>query len=213
MNPARFRDVFPSFRTAPTELVREILESCSPVRFQKGAHLYSEDDPCSGIGFFLSGAVRVYKISENGREITLYEISPGETCILNASCILSRSRYPALAQALSDGEALLMPEAVFRRLVRESDEMRAFIFSLFSDRLSLIMELVEEVAFGRMDERLADYLLEKSAEGTIETTHQAIANHLGTSREVVSRLLKQMEQKGEVSLYRNRIELRRLRLS
>ena len=203
----KFLVAFPAFARAPVELVDRILHAANPVRFQGGSFLYSEGDACEGIGLFLSGQVRVYKLSESGREITLYEIYPGETCILNAACILSGGDYPAIAQALSDGEVLLLPAHLFRSLVDDFGEVRAFLFSLFSDRLSMVMELVEEVAFGRMDERLSDYLLEKSEDGFLATTHQVIANDLGTSREVVSRLLKDFEGKGRVKLSRNRIEI------
>jgi CRP/FNR family transcriptional regulator len=203
----RFKETFPAFKDADDSLINEIIRSSNLVKFVKDNFLYSEGDACAGIGFFLSGSVRVFKISESGREITLYEIEPGETCILNASCILSGSNYPALAQALSDGEALIMPDSVFRRLIRDHEEMRAFVFDLFSDRLSIVMELIDEVAFGRMDQRLMDHLVEKSADGVLESTHQVIANDLGTSREVVSRVLKDLERQGVVKLSRNRIEL------
>lgn len=140
-------------------------------------------------------------------EITLYEIDPGETCILNASCILSGQTYPANAVTLSDSGLFLVPSAAFRRLISEHEMMREFVFTLLSRRLSGVMELVEEVAFGHMDERLLDYLVEKSADNKLETTHQNIANDLGTSREVVSRLLKNYERKGRVKLSRNAVTL------
>jgi CRP/FNR family transcriptional regulator len=199
--------VFPVFGRGSELLAEEIIRTSTPGSFNKGSFLYSEGDACEGIGFFLEGEVRVYKLSEGGREITLYEIYPGETCILNASCILSDSAYPAVAQALSDGKVLLTPASAFKRMIEKYPEMREFVFGLFSDRLSVIMELIEEVAFGRMDERLIDYLIGKSSDGVLTTTHQIIANDLGTSREVVSRLLKDLEGKGKVSLSRNRIDL------
>jgi CRP/FNR family transcriptional regulator len=149
----------------------------------------------------------VFKVGETGREITLYEIGPGETCILNASCILSGRTYPANAVSLTNVDLLLIPSTDFRRLVDEHEAMRDFVFNLLSRRLSGVMELVEEVAFGRLDERLMEYLVEKSENNLLETTHQKIANDLGTSREVVSRLLKDFERKSEVRLSRNSITL------
>ena len=198
---------FPGFAEGPQDLADEIVKISSIARFNKGSFLYSEGDACDGIGFFLKGEVRVYKLSESGREITLYEIYPGETCILNASCILAGSGYPAIAQAVTDGEVLLVPATAFKIMIERYSLMRNFIFGLFSERLSVIMELIEEVAFGRMDERLDDYLIERSEDGVLAMTHQAIANDLGTSREVVSRLLKDLEGRGKASLSRNRIEL------
>ncbi len=142
----------------------------------------------------------MYKIGEGGREIKLYEIFPGETFILNASCILSRGNYPANAVAVTDGAVLFIPEKEFRRLISAHEPMRNFIFSLFSRRFAAIMELIEEVAFGKMDKRLNEYLIEKSENNILDSTHQQIANDLGTSREVVSRLLKDLEKKGKVSV-------------
>ena len=158
----------------------------------------------------IENVTRVFKIGQTGREITLYEIGPGETCILNASCILSGRTYPAHAVALSDITALMVPAEVFRRLVREHEEMRDFVFTLLSQRLTGVMELVEEIAFGRMDERLREYLIERSQNDRLEVTHQKVANDLGTSREVVSRILKDFERQGKLKLSRNTIHIDKL---
>src|SRR5574341_1617578 len=198
---------FPVFRKAPDVLVNNLLDSASRHGIPAGKQIYAEGDECSAIAFVLSGEIRVFKTGQTGREITLYEIGPGETCILNASCILSGASYPANAVTTSDVDLLLVPSAVFRRMVDEHGEMRDFVFTLLSRRLAGVMELVEEVAFGRMDERLYEYLIEKSEDNRLEATHQKIANDLGTSREVVSRLLKDFERKGQVGLSRNAITL------
>ncbi|OGD22966.1 MAG: hypothetical protein A2W03_06250 [Candidatus Aminicenantes bacterium RBG_16_63_16] len=154
--------------------------------------------------------MRVYKIAESGREITLYEIFPGETCILNAACILSHKNYPANATALTSGWMVHLPGSVFLELIEDFAEMRAFVFSLFSQRLAEIMELVEEVTFRRQDERLVEYIIKKSSDNELHTTHQAIANDLGTSREVVSRILKSLEQQKKIVLSRSLIRLVKL---
>jgi CRP/FNR family transcriptional regulator len=188
-------------------LLQDLLSAGRRQRVPAGKQIYSEGDSCNAIAFVLSGEIRVYKIGQTGREITLYEIGPGETCILNASCILAGQGYPAHAATVEDTDLLLVPSAEFRRMVAGHEKMREFVFALLSRRLSGVMELVEEVAFGRMDERLAEYLVERSDRGRLETTHQRIANDLGTSREVVSRLLKDLERKGSVRLSRNEITL------
>ena len=155
---------FPVFRKSSDVLVNNLLDSASRHSIPAGKQIYSEGDDCSAIAFVLSGEIRVFKTGQTGREITLYEIGPGETCILNASCILSGRSYPANAVALTDVDVFLVPSAAFRRLVDEHEQMRDFVFTLLSRRLSDVMELVEEVAFGRMDERLMEYLIEKSAD-------------------------------------------------
>ncbi len=166
-----------------------------------------EGDSCEGIGFLLHGQIRVYKTGASGREITLYEIFPGETCILNASCILSNRDYPATAIATEESVFHYINRSVFQKLVARYEPMRAFIFSLFSRRLGEIIELVEAVTFGKLNTRLEDYLIEKSENGEVHTTHQMIANELGTSREVITRLLKDFERQGKVLVERNRVRL------
>jgi CRP/FNR family transcriptional regulator len=198
---------FPVFRGMRRDLVLSLIHAGHSQAIRRGSRIYSEGDNCQGIAFVLSGEIRVYKAGETGREITLYELGPGETCILNASCILSGSKYPANAVAATDVSVLIVPSSEFRRLVKEHDEMRIFVFSLLSQRLAMVMELVEEVAFGRMDQRLMEYLIEKSQNDLLETTHQKIASDLGTSREVISRLLKDFERKQQVRLSRSSITL------
>jgi CRP/FNR family transcriptional regulator len=207
MTPKDFLKAFSSFRKGSDNLVRELLSAGQVKTFPAGMDIYSEGDACSAIAFVLAGEVRVYKTGETGREITLYEIGPGETCILNASCLLSGTSYPAHAVTSAEGSMLLVPAPAFRRMVAEHEPLRDFVFALLSQRLSLVMELIEEVAFARMDRRLMDYLVEKSENNKLEITHQKIASSLGTSREVVSRLLKDLERKKLVSLSRNSITL------
>lgn len=203
----RFIQAFPAFKSAGEQFISDILSSARLESFSTGRMIYLQGDACSHIALLLSGEIRVYKMSELGREITLYEIGPGDTCILNASCILSDITYPANAATVEAGEMLLLPAARFRELLARHEEMRTFVFSLLSQRLGTVMALVEEVAFGKLDERLSEYLLEKAGDGQLATTHQKIANDLGTSREVVSRLLKDFERQGRIRLSRNLIHM------
>lgn len=207
MTERDFIRAFPIFGRLKDGLARELLSIGVQRRIPAQERLYSEGDGCSGIALVISGEIRVFKTGRTGREITLYEIGPGETCILNASCLLSGSSYPADAVVSTDTEILLLPADSFRRLVDEHREMRDFIFRLLSNRLAGVMELVEEVAFGRMDQRLWDYIIEKSEDNRLAATHQKIANDLGTSREVVSRLLKDLERKGSIAMSRNEITI------
>ncbi|HMK43442.1 MAG TPA: Crp/Fnr family transcriptional regulator [Dissulfurispiraceae bacterium] len=201
-----FLETFPVFRRNQL-LAADILAHGQRRTVAKDQVIYSEGDTCSAIAFVLSGEIRVFKIGDAGREITLYEIEKGETCILNASCIISKMSYPAYAATALDTELLLIPAADFRRLVSRYEEMRDFVFGILSQRLAWVMALVEEITFERMDARLLEYLREKSEDGKLYSTHQKIANDLGTSREVVSRLLKHFERQKKVSLARNFIQL------
>lgn len=203
----RLLEGFPAIRRGTAGLVEGILENSSLACVPRGTVIYRKGDPCSLIGLFLAGEVRVYAEGGGGREITLYEIVPGETCILNASCILSRRSYPANAVAVENAEALMLPAEAFRALLIAHEAMRDFIFSLFSDRLTLVLELVQEVTFGRLESRLSEYLVARAENDLLRSTHQAIANDLGTSREVISRILKDFERGDLVSLSRSEIRL------
>jgi CRP/FNR family transcriptional regulator len=202
-----FLKAFPAFRGISEKLFQDFLSAGNRQSVPAGTQLYREGDACPGIAFVLCGEIRVYKTGLSGREITLYEIGPGETCILNASCILSGKTYPAYALTMAQTELLFFPAPHFHRMVAESEQMRKFVFSTMNERFTMVMELVEEVAFSRMDQRLLDYLIEKSGNGQLDTTHQKIASDLGTSREVISRLLKDLERKNQVKLSRNSIAL------
>ena len=202
-----FIKLFPLLSRETPSIAETIMQVSNTMVCAAKTRLYFEGDSCSHIAFILQGEIRVFKTSESGREITLYEIGPGETCILNASCILSGLSYPANAITISDCELLMVPAQTLRSLIEKHEVMRNFVFTLLSSRLTEVMTLVEEVAFGKMDERLMEYIIEKSQDDHLETTHQTIADNLGTSREVVSRLLKDFENRGKLSLSRNLIKL------
>ncbi|MDA8387443.1 MAG: Crp/Fnr family transcriptional regulator [Nitrospiraceae bacterium] len=202
-----FVDVFRTLRNAPERLLNGIFSRAARFSFPAGKLIHAEGDTCSAIAFVLSGEIRVYKAGEGGREITLYEIGGGETCILTASCILAHTPYPANAVSVRKGEAVLVTGDDFRVLMATSEDVRRFIFEIMDRRLTAIMALVEEVAFERMDIRLREYLSEKTEGGVLKSTHHKIAGDLGTSREVVSRLLKDFEHKGIVALTRGEITL------
>ncbi len=205
ITPREFAETFQALRNAPEQLLREICSRAMLKPFPAGTLIYSEGDACSAIAFVLSGEIRIYKASEGGREIALYEIGRGETCILNASCVLAHTAYPANAVSAKEGVALLVSADDFRRLMETSKDVRNFVFGIMSRRLATVMALVEEVAFGRMDIRLMEYLTEKAEHGVLRSTHHKIAGDMGTSREVVSRLLKDLEHKGVVALSRSEI--------
>jgi CRP/FNR family transcriptional regulator, anaerobic regulatory protein len=202
-----FLETFPDFQKMPERVVEKILSAARRMSVPSGHYVYSEGDICQMFTFLISGEVRVFKMAETGREITLYELGAGDTCIINASCILSGIPTPAYAVTQSECDALLLPAPEFMRLTREHEELREYIFKVLGQNLSNVMALVEEVAFKHMDERLIEYLKEKSEDGKLSATHQKIAADLGTSREVISRLLKDLEKKGRVSLSRNLVKL------
>ncbi|MCJ7640821.1 MAG: Crp/Fnr family transcriptional regulator [Desulfobacterales bacterium] len=202
-----FIRIFSVFAKNSDQLVSDIISAGLLKPFSRDLQMLSEGDTCSAIPFILSGGIRVFKMGESGREVTLYEIEPGDTCILNAACILSNVPYPANAVTVEEGQMLLIPAGDFRRHFAMSETMREFVMSIITQRLFSIMTLVEDIAFGKMDERLLRYLEERSEDGKLYATHQKIAYDLGTSREVVGGLLKDLERKNRVLLLRNTIQL------
>jgi CRP/FNR family transcriptional regulator len=208
----RFLRIFPIFQKASPALVSDILSYSEYVRVAPNAMILMDRHRCPGLILMLSGEKRIFKASE-GREITLGTILPGEFCMLSAACTLSNTPYPANAISLTDIEMLIIPSHKLQEYIHEHKEMRDLIFSQISKRFAGVMELITEVTFKRMDERLTDYLIEKSEDGKLSVTHQAIANELGTAREVVSRLLKDFERRGLIILSRNCIRLTNLKLS
>ncbi len=175
----------------------------------KGQFISMEGDSCNYMAIVLSGKVRVYKVSESGREITLYHLEKGEGCILTASCILSKKNFPAISIADENVEVLIIPSQVFRDWMDKYESWRDYIFELLSKRLALVISVVEEVAFKRMDTRIAEYLISNIPQDSsqLKVTHHQIADELGTSREVVSRILKDMENDKIISLLRGSIKI------
>jgi CRP/FNR family transcriptional regulator len=169
-----------------------------------------EGEQCQDFVLMLSGEKRIFKMGDSAREITLYEIGSGDICVLNASCILSNTRLPANASTMCETEILLLPAQHFLDMIAKYEEMRAFVHFHINAGFASIMTLISEVTFGKMDKRLTDYLIEKSENAKLRKTHQQIANDLGTSREVVSRLLKDFERQGMIILSRNSIKLKNL---
>jgi CRP/FNR family transcriptional regulator len=205
----RLMEAFPFFEKADEALKREIVEHASFVRIPAGEYIFFEGDECSQLALIIEGSVRVYKSAESGHEITLYRLGRGDSCILTASCIYAQSNFPAVAVTEDDVEAAVVPAPVFRRWVNEYPAWREYLFSLLSKRLGDVMATIEEVAFRRMDLRIAEFLLRSLTDDTnrVERTHQDIARELGTSREVVSRILKHMESKKMVLLHRGCVEI------
>ena len=204
----RVSDALPILQHADSQLIHEFQRVAFFAKIPAGKDVFLEDDQVDAIALLISGVVRVYKIGETGREITLYRFGNGESCILTANAILSQKTFPAIAVVEKDAEAVMIPADIFRQWVAKYDLWREFVFDLLSERLSSVMTIIEEVAFRRMDERLASFLLTRSqVQNPMRITHQEIALELGSSREVISRLLEDFSKRGFVSVGRGEIEI------
>lgn len=204
--------LFPFYRAA-RPAARELFRSTSTlVRLGAGAYYVRAGQQCGQLGLIGAGVLRVFRTGASGREITLYKVLPGESCLVNIACLLNGVPSPAAARAETDVEALVVPAGAYRRWLSESEEVRQFAFAMIATRLERIMTLVEDVAFSRLDRRLAEYLADRFDSGgqaatSFAATHEQIAADLGASREAVSRLLKDFERRGAVRLGRGRIAL------
>ncbi len=156
----------------------------------------------------LDGTVRVSQMSEAGREIVLYRVTAGESCVLTTACLLAYEEYSAEGVAETDVRAAAVPRRVFDRLISESEDFRRFVFSAYSKRITDLFVVIEEVAFKRIDIRLAQSLLElKDSADRIQATHQKLAVELGSAREVISRQLQEFQRKGWVKASRGEITI------
>lgn len=202
-------DSFPQFAHLDTESARLLQAAARVVDIPAGTVLFQDGSECSTYVLVLDGSIRVQKVSEGGREIVLYRVEAGQSCVLTTNCLIAREDYAAEGIAETDIRALVVPAATFRALLGQSEPFRDFVFAAYASRIADLLMLIEEVAFGRIDVRLAGWLRARAEEGPeIRATHQEIATELGTAREVVSRQLKEFERRGWVALRRGRLEIR-----
>lgn len=178
------------------------------VRLEAGTHFLRPGGEVDLFAVVEEGSLRVFTAGMEGREITLYNVDPGECCLINVLCLISGMNSPAYAVADEPLTAVAFPRSNFLHWLAEREDVRQFVFGIMAGRVTGMMALVEEVAFQRLDCRLAAYLLQRSPAGdTLTLTHEAVAADLGTAREVVSRLLKAFERQGAVRLSRGAITL------
>lgn len=206
--PDNWIDAFPGLARLE-QPSRVILQRAAMVAtLPAGIAPFRHGDSCESFFFVLSGIVRVHMISATGREIVLYRVEDGQTCILTTCCLMSNEDYPAEAVTESEVRAVVLPAAGFRELVARSTVFRDFVFSTYGRRILDLTLLVEEVAFRNIDLRLARFLVDTmDADGRLTFTHEEVAVELGSVREVISRQLKEFERRSWVALRRGRIDV------
>ena len=202
---SRLLQQYPMLRELPAADRAELLAAASVMHLPSGTVMFDENQSCHGFPLLLSGNIRVVKAAPNGRELQLYRVMPGESCILTSSCLLGNTRYHARGVAEQDLELVLLPASAFHTLLGNQQSFRSYVFHLFSDRLTDLMQLVSAVAFQKLDQRLAALLVTKPS--PVHVTHQALADELGSVREIISRLLKGFAEQGWIKLGREQIEI------
>ncbi len=188
-----------------------VLSQTRLVELPAGAAVYHVGDSCENYLLVLEGAVRVQMLSEQGHEIVLYRVEEGQSCILTTSCLLAQEKYQAEAVTETPVQAVIFTAAGFELALATSAEFRRFVFTAYAQRVTGLLCLIDAIAFGRMEVRLAALLLQRIGDQQeLQVTHQHLANELGTAREVVSRLLKEYERCGIVETHRGRLTVKDL---
>lgn len=189
--------------------VRDRLEGVARIiQMEEGAQVFGPANVPDSLFFLYDGRIRVSQSSDSGREITLYRVDAGESCVLTTACMLAEEAYNAEGVAETEITAVVLPKAAFDRLVAEEEAFRKFVFAAYSKRLIDLLRVVDHVAFGHMDVRLAERLLALAGDlKEIPATHQQLASELGTAREVVSRVLSDFQKREMIAQSRGRIAL------
>ena len=210
MFPTELADFFPIWNKL-TDAQQQRLTNAAEIRSAKGGTvLHNGSMDCLGLLLIRSGQLRVYTLSSEGREITLYRLFDMDTCLFSASCVMPDIQFDVIVEAEKDSEFWILPSCLFKDLMEESAPMAVFANQLISSRFSEVMWLMEQIMWKSFDKRLATFLLEESTlENTtsLKITHEKIANHMGTAREVVTRMLRYFQSEGMVTLTRGTVEV------
>ena len=199
----------PWSRLSPQEQAY-LTEHAASVHYQKGANLHSGEAECLGLLILKSGALRTYLLSEDGREITLYRMGPGEACVLSASCVISAITFDVHIDAEEDTELFLVAAPAFATLSQQNIYVECWSYRVATERFSDVIWALQQVLFMRMDQRLAVFLLDalsRTQGDTIKITHEQAARYIGSAREVVSRMLKYFAAEGVVEVSRGWIRV------
>ena len=194
-----------------TEGEREAIRGCAYLRrFDEGSLIYAREQECLGLVYVISGTVRSFMLSEEGREILLYRVSAGACDVLSAACVLKRIEFSAQMVAQTDCGLLIVPAICLSGIKAENVHLRCFLYEKLGERFSEVMLRMQQMLFSRVDARLAQVLLQRAdRNGIVRATHEALAAEISSSREVVSRVLKRMEAAGTVRLGRGTVTLLR----
>ncbi|MDB4164634.1 Crp/Fnr family transcriptional regulator [bacterium] len=208
MSAIDWTDRFKGTKALPRS-VRDRLLNVALIRdHKKGYQVFGPENVPDSLIFLYEGAIRVSQTSGNGRDIVLYRVDAGESCVLTTACMLAEEAYNAEGIAETNIKVVALPKMSFDRLVAEEPAFRSFVFAAYSRRLIDLLRVVDDVAFGRIDVRLAERMLMLAGEDKeVAATHQEIASELGTAREVISRVLHDFQKRGLISQSRGRIAL------
>ncbi|MGJ8604720.1 MAG: Crp/Fnr family transcriptional regulator [Marivita sp.] len=199
---------FQGLRTLPEAVKRALVAESKVVHVPPGTSVFGPGAVPDSLLFLTKGRVRVQQTSEGGRDIVLYRVEAGESCVLTTACLLAHEPYSAEGITETDVTAIAIPRGTFDRLMGASRDFRDFVLTAYARRITDLFRVIDEVAFGRIDVRLASRLVSLAVEGDdLMATHQQLANELGTAREVISRVLHDFQKRGLIAQSRGRITL------
>lgn len=198
---------FAELRTLPADIASDLQTRSRVVHLPTGTRVFEVGQHAQNMLLLLAGSVRVQQVSDTGREVFLYRVHAGESCILTTACMLADEDYAAEGIAETDVEAVAIPRPAFDDLTGRSVQFRTFVFRAYSRRIADLFALIDDIVFQRIDVRLAERLLALEQNEVIHTTHQALAVELGTAREVISRTLGEFQRRGWVETARGEIRI------
>ena len=205
-----FQDYFPIWNKLNTAQQNRIMSSLTDRNVKKGTVIYSGSLDCTGLFLVKSGQLRAYILSDQGREITLYRLFDRDMCLFSASCMIHSMQFEMTIEAEKDTELWMIPAETYKSIMEESAPLANYTNELMASRFSEVMWLIEQILWKSLDKRVAEFLLEEAAiEDTsrLKITHEAIANHLGSHREVITRMLRYFQNEGMVKLSRGMITI------
>ena len=205
-----FSDYFPIWNKMTSEHKQRLTDSADRLKVKAGTVVHNGSMDCLGLLLIQSGQLRVYTLSSEGREITLYRLFDHDICLFSASCVMPNIQFEVIIEAEKDAKMWVLPSCLFKDLMEESAVVANYANQLISSRFSEVMWLMEQIMWKSFDKRLASFLLEESvleASTSLKITHEKIANHMGTAREVVTRMLRYFQSEGMVKLTRGTVEI------
>ena len=205
-----FQQLCPIWDKLTTAHQQLVSQTIVPRTLGKGAVLHDGSADCAGLVLIKSGQLRAYILSEDGREITLYRLLDQDICLFSASCVMRSVQFEIMISAEKESEVYIVPPHIFKRVMDESAPLANYVNELMASRFSEVMWLIEQIMWKSVDKRLATFLLDEAAleeSNELKLTHEAIANHLGTAREVVTRMLRYFQNEGYVRLTRGTVEI------
>lgn len=204
------QSLFPIWNKLSQDHKTRLVNTMIPRTLGKGAVLHDGSADCAGLVLIKSGQLRAYILSEDGREITLYRLFEQDICLFSASCVMRSVQFEIMISAERESEVLIIPPYIFKQIMEESAPLANYANELMASRFSEVMWLIEQIMWKSIDKRLADFLINESSledSTVLKITHEMIANHLGTAREVVTRMLRYFQNEGYVRLTRGTVEL------